>query len=269
MEHREKPLLEKRIAVVTAVKGSLGEGIARRFGREGAVVVAVDADREAAKRCAALITDAGGTAIARGADILAPGEAVRLCREVADELGGLDILVNAGQATTPVAPLRDKDPDNFGRAFREGPLAAILMMQAAYPHLQARGGGRIVNVGSFYGPTANCGVVDAVASDGALAALTRAAGVEWARENILVNFLQAGAPDIPEFHAYRQADRDAVDGLVANLALGRLADPVEDVGGAATFLASDEGCFVVGHTIFADGGQHLAAPAYDPGFKVV
>jgi 3-oxoacyl-[acyl-carrier protein] reductase len=101
--------------------------------------------------------------------------------------------------------------------------------------------------------------------DGALAALTRAAGVEWACDGILVNFLQPAVPDIAMFKAYR-ADRGAiVDHLIANMPMPRLADPVEDIGGAVMFLVSDEACFLVGHKVFADGGQHLVAAAFEPG----
>jgi len=62
------------------------------------------------------------------------------------------------------------------------------------PHMLKAGGGRIVNLGSIYGASAQEGVTDAITTDGALAALTRSIGVEWAKDQILVNFLQPGLP---------------------------------------------------------------------------
>ena len=139
------------------------------------------------------------------------------------------------------------------------------MMRAVRPHMIRRGGGRIINVGSIYGPTANEGVADAVTMDGALAALTRSAGIEWARDNILVNYLQPAVPDIAVFRDYRAERGHIVDHLLHNMPMQRLADPVEDIGGAAMFLVSDEACFIVGHEVFADGGQHMTAAVFEPG----
>jgi 3-oxoacyl-[acyl-carrier protein] reductase len=131
--------------------------------------------------------------------------------------------------------------------------------------MKAAGSGRIVNLGSIYGPTANEGVTDAVTMDFALTGLSRSAGVEWGRDGILVNFLQAAVPDIDVFAGYRARKGGSVDTLIANTAMPRLADPVEDVGGAAMFLVSDEACFILGHRVLADGGQHLTAAIFEPG----
>src|SRR5262249_61608138 len=95
--------------------------------------------------------------------------------------------------------------------------------------------------------------------------LSRAVGVEWAAEGILVNYLGPGAINVPEFRAWRESRTEAVDRRVRGLALQRLGDPVEDFGGALMFLLSDESCFVVGHPVLADGGQHLVAPVFEPG----
>jgi 3-oxoacyl-[acyl-carrier protein] reductase len=153
----------------------------------------------------------------------------------------------------------------FATAYRATVQPAVAMMRAVRPHMIAGGAGRIVNVGSIYGPTANEGVTDAVTMDGALAALSRAAGVEWACDGILVNYLQPAVPDIAAFAEYRRARGAIVDHLIANMPMPRLADPIEDIGGAAMFLVSDEACFIVGHRVYADGGQHLVAAAFEPG----
>ena len=66
--------------------------------------------------------------------------------------------------------------------------------------------------------------------------------MEWAKHNILINYVQTGAADIPEFHAYRKTHAEHVDHLIENLAIPRLADPVEDIEAyrarARAFLAS-------------------------------
>src|SRR5262249_48764013 len=108
-------------------------------------------------------------------------------------------------------------------------------------------------------------VSDRITGDYALQGLSRAVGVEWAKDGVLVNYLGPGALDVPEFHAWRKSHAQAIDKRVSGLALQRLGDTVEDFGGALMFLLSDESCFIVGHPVFADGGQHLVAPVFEPG----
>jgi 3-oxoacyl-[acyl-carrier protein] reductase len=257
--------IEGKIALVTGVANEVAQGIARRFAREGAAVVLVDRDAAEAARAAAVIVAEGGRAEWHGADIAADGVATKLVQEVADAHGGIDILVNAAHAALSWAPLADKKEAEFVAGFRDVVVAAVAAMRAVRPHMLRRGGGRIVNVGSIYGPTANEGVTDAVTMDGALASLTRAAGMEWARDNILVNYLQSAMPDIAVFKDYRAERGPIVDHLIWNTAMKRRADPMEDIGGAAMFLVSDEACFIVGHKVFADGGQHMTAAVFEPG----
>lgn len=121
----------------------------------------------------------------------------------------------------------------------------------------------LVNAAQAKATLASTGLADAVSRNGALAGLTRAVGVEWAADNIMENYLQSGAVDGPEFDDYRASNGAGVDHRIASLAISRLADPIEDVGREAVFLASDEGCRLVEHKVFADGGQHLVAPVQD------
>jgi len=257
--------IEGQVAIVTGAAGEIAQGIARRFAREGAFVVVVDADGAAADDAARRIVDEGGRAEARTADLREDGVAARLADAVATAHGRIDILVNAQHAALRWARLADKGEADFLAAYRQVVHTAVATMCAVRPHMAARGGGRIVNVGSIYGPTANEGVVDAVTMDGAMAALTRAAGMEWAPDLILVNYLQPALADIASLADYRAERGAIVDHLIANVPMRRLADPVEDIGGAAMFLVSDEACFIVGHKLYADGGQHMVAAAFEPG----
>ena len=255
-------LIEGQVALLTGAVNELTQGIARRFAREGARVVLVDRDAAAAQAAARAIPGAE----ARAADLTDPAAARALADAVIADHGRIDILLNGAHAALKWDRLADKDVTaDFTAAFNDVLLSALAMMQAVYPHMKAAGGGRIVNLGSIYGPTANEGVTDAVTMDFALTGLSRSAGVEWGKEGILVNFLQAAVPDIATFADYRAKKGRSVETLIANTAMPRLADPVEDVGGAAMFLVSDEACFILGHRVLADGGQHLTAAIFEPG----
>ena len=255
-------LIEGQVAILTGAVNELTQGIARRFAREGARVVLVDRDAAAAQAAARAIPGAE----ARAADLADPAAARALADAVIADHGRIDILLNGAHAALKWDRLADKDATaDFTAAFNGVLLSALAMMQAVYPHMKAAGGGRIVNLGSIYGPTANEGVTDAVTMDFALTGLSRSAGVEWGKDGILVNFLQAAVPDIATFADYRAKKGRSVETLIANTAMPRLADPVEDVGGAAMFLVSDEACFILGHRVLADGGQHLTAAIFEPG----
>lgn len=257
--------IEGQVAIVAGGGGGVGEGIALRMGREGATVIVVDANGAGAEKVAAAVRAAGGKASAVRGDMAAAGVARKIADDAATAHGGIDILVNAQFPTTAWSRLEDKDITDFNTTLTATVVAAASAMKAVFPHLKSRGAGRIVNVGSMYGPTANEAVSDAIAADGALANLSRAVGVEWARHNILVNYLQGAMPDIPAFQEYRSEKGGIIDHLISNTPMQRLADPVEDIGGAAMFLVSDEACFIVGHKVYADGGQHLTAAVFEPG----
>ena len=236
----------------TAVAG-LGGAAVRRIVREGAIVTLI------APGAAAV----DGSAVRSVATPLADfGAAVTTA---AMRMGGLDVLVNIVQPDTQWESFVAKGTAGFQPAF-DGLAAVVGAMQAAHPFLVQRGeGARIVNVGSVYGASSYAHVADSVTSDWALQGLTRSAGVEWAATGLRVNYLGPGATDGPEFRRWRAHNPAAVDKRIRSLALRHLGDPDEDFGGALMFLLSDEGCFLVGHTVYADGGQHLVAPALEPG----
>jgi len=84
------------------------------------------------------------------------------------------------------------------------------------------------------------------------------------RHQIATNLLLPLA-DTAEFRSYHERKAKVLDLMTSQLALGRLGDPIEDIGGAAVFLASDAVNFVNGEIIHADGGQHIAGPVLNPG----
>ncbi|MBG6120041.1 MULTISPECIES: SDR family NAD(P)-dependent oxidoreductase [unclassified Sphingobium] len=247
-------ILEGKVAIVADVN-DLSLGIATKFAAEGAQVVLVGSGAPAQ----------GQTGRFVAADLDDAAAVTALVNDIAETEGGIDILVNATQPPPVWSPFAEKAEEDFRSAFDAVVMRAVYMMKAAYPHLKARGQGRVINLGSMYGIASHRDVTDAATIDGALIALTRGVGLEWGRDQINVNYLQTAAPDIPAFQQFRKDKGTGVDDLIDMLPMGRMADPVEDVGGAALFLASDEACFIVGHKVLADGGQHVAAPVFEPG----
>jgi NAD(P)-dependent dehydrogenase (short-subunit alcohol dehydrogenase family) len=224
--------LDGKVVLITGGDSTLGRAAAERASSEGAMVLPVAAKAQAVE-------------------------------DMAKRHGRIDALVNFIPDACHWLPFIEKSPADFADVFTA--LQAITQtLRAAYPYLKASRG-RVVNVGSMYGASAFAHLSDRVTSDYALQGLSRAVGVEWAKDGILVNYLGPGALDVPEFRTWRECRAAAIDKRVHGLALQRLGDPVEDFGGALLFLLCDESCFIVGHPVLADGGQHLVAPVFEPG----
>jgi NAD(P)-dependent dehydrogenase (short-subunit alcohol dehydrogenase family) len=250
--------LTGKIVIITGGAAGIGRAALLRTVAEGARVVLIGGDEDASRQAVAA---AGGRA--RFVPARRPGDYAEAVDAEARASGALYGLVNVLQSQAAWKPFVDKAEGDFAQAAEN--LSAIRSaMRAAYPHLKKHGG-RVINVGSIYGATSFAHLSDAVTSDYALQGLTRAVGVEWARDNINVNYLAPGALDLPEFSRWRDGHPAAIDSLIRGLAMQRLGDPVEDFGGALMFLLSDEACFLVGHPVYADGGQHLVAPVFEPG----
>ena len=174
---------------------------------------------------------------------------------------GLDVLVvNALPAAEPV-PLAAATAAATADALARVVLAQRLM-QAALAALRARGG-RILLIGHRYGEAINEGLAAYNCAAWAQVGLMRTAAIEWGSHQITTNLVLPLA-DTAELRAARAQRPRVLEQLIGQLPLGRVGSPVEDVGGAVAFLASEAGAFINGEIVYADGGQHVAGPVLNP-----
>ena len=149
--------LDGKIAIITGAASGIGQATARRVAAEGARTVVADLNADGAKQVAEAIAAAGGEATAVQAD-LAEADSVRAMVEAAvTAYGGLDILHNNAAATVLAAtrdlPVSAADPDVWDQTMRVNLRGALVAIQAAVPHMIARGGGSIINTASGAGLT--------------------------------------------------------------------------------------------------------------------
>jgi NAD(P)-dependent dehydrogenase (short-subunit alcohol dehydrogenase family) len=246
--------LDGKVAIVTGASQGSGYGAARAMAREGASVVLVSRTRTKLEGVAREIEAAGGTAMVHPADVTNRAAIEALVAATAARFGRIDVLVNAAQSpvirTAPIADISDEDVREL---WESGAVATLALMRAVRPHMIAAGGGSIVNFGSgaIHNPM-QYGVYAGVKA--AIQAISRAAALEWAKEGIRVNvvFPMSESPAADADFALAEGRAQAV---ARTIPLGRMGDPVEDIGQPIAFLASDESRFITGSTLALTGGM--------------
>jgi NAD(P)-dependent dehydrogenase (short-subunit alcohol dehydrogenase family) len=245
--------LDGRVAIVTAGGQGVGRGVSIALARAGAQVAV---SGRTVSKCHAVVDEIaalGGAAIALECDVTATGHIDACVERTLAEYGGIDILVNAADDQRLV-PFLDITDDDMLANFRTGAMGTVQCMQAVVPHLQARGGGAIVNVASGAGLLAMPGMGVYSAVKEAIRSLTRTAAVELGPLGIRVNVICPVAW-APSFEEWLHQDPDEYAALIARTPLGRVGDPVDDVGEGVVFLCSDQSRYVTGTTLMLDGGN--------------
>ncbi|MCV7177078.1 SDR family NAD(P)-dependent oxidoreductase [Mycolicibacterium sphagni] len=248
--------LAGKVAVITGGGKGIGEAIAYRFVEEGARVVIAELDAEAGKRVAAELTARGGDGVFVDTDVSKKADVDRAIAMALDTYGGIDILVNSAIALSQDVVLEQKTDEMFARTLDVTLWSVWWAMRSAFPHLVARGGGRIINFYSIDADNANWVHADYNTAKGAVQALTRTGAFQWSRYNILVNAIApiAASAAFAEMVARDPAFGERADRLVP---LGRMGDPERDIAPVAAFLASDDARYITGATIPVDGGLHI------------
>ncbi len=241
-----------KAVLVTGGATGIGRAAAQAFAREGASVMIGDIDDRAAETVA-LIEGAGGRAAWQRTDVTDPAALTALVSECVARFDGLHAAFNnAGILPTP-APLHEMPLCDYERTMAVNTTGVFLTMQAELRHMMAHGGGAIVNTASVGAVIANPNMSPYVASKHAVAGLTRAAAIEYARQNIRVNAI---CPGLVETAMTAEWFKDAafMDGFYAASPIGRAARP-EEIAGMVLHLCSDEASFTNGSIIVIDGGQ--------------
>ncbi|MGX7826717.1 SDR family NAD(P)-dependent oxidoreductase [Actinokineospora sp. 24-640] len=240
--------------LVTGASGLVGGGIARRFARAGAAVVAhYHRDRAGAED---LVGALGVRAVAIGADLAAESECERLVEEAAGWAGRLDAVVN-NAGVQPVLPLADMSAADWRSTVDLNLTSAFSVTQAAVRFMGRTGGGAITHIASIEGRAPAAGHAHYSAAKAGLIMHARAAALEYGELGVRVNTV---SPGLVERDGLAQRWPDGVRRWMAAVPLGRMASP-SDVGDVCVFLSSPMAAFVSGQDIAVDGGM-TARPSW-------
>ena len=269
---------EGRAVLVTGGSRGLGRADALTLARAGADVVLADilveSDPDAvstAERLGTLarvavaqglvqteataeeIRGLGRRALAVPCDVTERAAVDAMVARAADELGGVDILVNNAGTLDHVGQFHDQRPDLWERDLQVNLTGAFNCAQAVWPHLKARGGGRIVNMGSVVGTLGGFGQASYATTKAGILGLTRTLAMEGGRHGITCN---AVVPGIISTEAFRMANPEMNERIASRTVFKRPGEP-QDVANAIAFLCSDLAGYITGVEFNVSGGVEL------------
>lgn len=243
--------MANKVAIITGAAHGIGAAEARLFTEEGARVLVGDIlDEEGEATVAALNRGrARPVAVYMHMDVTRREDWEAAVRLVQERFGPLTTLVNnAGHPGR--AGIEETTEEGWDRTLDVDLKGTWLGMKICIPALRAAGGGAIVNTSSTYGLVAS-GVAAAYHSaKGGVIMLTKAAAVQYAKQNIRVNCVHPGLVDTPRIATLAP---DWKQKLLDSTPMGRWAQP-EEIARGVLFLASDEASYITGSSLIIDGG---------------
>jgi NAD(P)-dependent dehydrogenase (short-subunit alcohol dehydrogenase family) len=249
--------LEGKVALITGASRGIGRAIALRLAQAGAHVVVSSRRLENVQVVADEIGVAGGEALAVQAHVGRLDDVRTLVARTMETYGRVDVAVNNAATNPHFGPLLTADEGQWDKILDTNAKGAFRVCQAVVPHMEADGGGKIVNLVSVAGlqPSPGMGVYGI--SKAALIMLTKVLALELGHANIQVNGIAPGVIKTRFSRVLWQTPHIA-EPILANLPLGRFGEP-EDVAGLALYLASAASDYVTGAVFVVDGGMHVAA----------
>src|SRR3954454_14177759 len=236
--------LQGKVCVITGAAGGIGAEAATLFRAEGATVVGVD-----------LSDDFEGVDLALAADVSSEAAVIEFMGRAASEYGRLDVLFNnAGISPDDDVSVLDTTLEAWQRVQDVNLRSVFLCCKHGIPHLLDTGGGSVINTASFVAVMgAATSQISYTASKGAVLALSRELGIEFARQGVRVNALCPGPVDTPLLQELYANDPEQAMRRLIHLPMGRFA-LAREIANAALFLASDESSYVTASTFMVDGG---------------
>jgi NAD(P)-dependent dehydrogenase (short-subunit alcohol dehydrogenase family) len=242
-----------RTALVTGGASGIGRATAVRLASEGAAVVAVDVNAELLATLAgapAGLDDGAGRVTGIVGDVGSEEGAERLVAEAVEQLGHLDVVVNAAGVLS-FSHSHEHSLREWDRVIGINLTGTFLVCRAALPHVLACRG-NIVNVASVAGHRGQPWAAAYGASKGGVLALTRTLAVEYAAQGVRVNSISPGAIDTPIAQAFRLPEGADISLISRVVPIGPFGSP-EGIAAAIAYVASDEASHMNGADLVVDG----------------
>ena len=248
--------VEGKTIIVTGGAHGIGRATAQRLAEEGAAVAITDVDDESGEAAAESISKNGGTAQYWSLDVTDEAAVDSVFDDVAETLGGIDVLVNNAGISGTDKPTHELTKEEWDEVIDVNVNGVFYCTKHAIPHMQDAGGGSIINLSSIYGIIGAEDIPPYHASKGAVRTMTKTDALHYADDNIRVNSVHPGFIWTPLVEEFLSRNGDVEEGrkqLDELHPIGHVGEP-EDIANGILFLASDESKFMTGSELVIDGG---------------
>jgi len=247
--------LENKVAVITGAARGLGREDALVLAKEGADVVIVDIDKEAAERTAADLERLGRRPRAYPIDITDKTSVGVLAEKVKKEFGGADILINNAATLDNLAQIEKMKDSLWQRDLNVNLTGTYYCTKAFFPHMREKNWGRIINMASVAGTLGGFGQASYSTTKAGIIGFTKSIALEGARLGITCNAIVGGvfATDITNAMPEEMQQR-----VLKRIPIRKFGKP-EDVANAIAFLVSEKANYITGAVLNVTGGLELFA----------
>ncbi|MFH1351606.1 MAG: SDR family oxidoreductase [Pseudomonadota bacterium] len=248
--------LEGKAALVTGASRGIGKAIAKVLAKSGVRVICSATNQSLLEQVCSEIERDGGVAVPMSADLASAQERSDLVEKAVSQFDGLDFLINNAGINWEQAAL-DLTDDKLKEIFEINVFAMFSLAREIARHMINRGtGGKIINMGSFWGQAGVGRHFAYVVSKATIEAMTRCLAVEWARYNIQVNTVAPGHI-ITDFSKAVFENEKIRNGILRRIP-ARRGGEAEEVAYLVAFLCSQQANYMTGHIYYVDGGQLIA-----------
>jgi len=246
--------MANKVALVTGAQAGIGAACAKRLARDGIAIGVLDLNEEICADTVEAIRDAGGEAIALGADITSRDQVKAAVQKLREAFGPISIVVN-NAGVTDFVPFEEITEARWEVVYKINVLGQIIVTQEVLPDMKKKGWGRIVMISSSSAQTGAVNMTTYSGSKGAIVTMTRSMAQELGPLGITVNNIPPGSVmGTIMSEASREKFQIPTEVLLQTIPVRRLGEP-NDIANACAWLCLEESGYVNGQTIGVNGGR--------------
>lgn len=245
-------LLKDKVVLVTGASRGIGKGISDLIGAEGAIVIGTATSQNGADKITQRFSDAKINGCGMVLDVTSPDSVEHLVKQIKEEYGAINILVNNAAITEDNLFLRMKE-DEWQKVIDTNLNSIYRLSKACIRDMIKARWGRIISIGSVVGSAGNPGQVNYAAAKAGVIGFSKALALEVGSRNVTVNVVAPGFITTDMTDALSDEQREAIFKSIPMQKIGS----VEDVASAVIFLASKGGDYITGQTLHINGGMYM------------